>query len=142
MTRNPGDTPTAVVIDPGLLAHEILTPEDRGVCTAWRNGLVIPAFSKFTLDHALKLLCDMGLRLDAIEIWALWMTRRDRTIFVPAAASGSTLLQEYEHTILQAHAAGMVTDRPADLAGKLSPGIPVLTPDDLTRILAKTQGLF
>jgi hypothetical protein len=128
----PPDNHQKLVIDPGVIAREIISHEERPLLTAWRDGHIKPVITRRILSHTLGLLNQIGISQDTLQLWALWLTHRSKVhILRDSDGPLETLCLEYIHAAAASEAYALVTLTPEKFEQDVAGTVKILTPSAL-----------
>ena len=128
---SPAEACREVVIDPCVIVKEMMDPESRPVLSAWRQGKIRPVVTRRILNHTLGLLRLLGLSRELLELWALWLTHRDRIRVLTLDDTSASSRMEYVNACIQRGSCPLITDRPGDFLGTGRRDPLIVAPADL-----------
>lgn len=120
-----------VVIDPLVMVQEMMAPEQRPVLVAWRDGHIRPVITRRILAHTLNLFRKIGLSVDVIQIWALWLTHRDRSSILTQELSCESMQEEYTRAAVLSGAHALITRTPKDFDHNTVEKVKIITPSEM-----------
>lgn len=105
---------TRFVLDPAVIACEVMHHGNRPVLAAFRDGEIKPVISRQILNHTLGFLSAIGLPKDVLVIWALWLSRHEKVHIVKSNTARQPICEVYLDPCIDGDASAIVTSRPDD----------------------------